>query len=120
MFVFVIFLSSFLPHSPLFGSAAALEDAWHLSIICTQEDHTKGRWVQQRVDRQMSKKRNEYAGMFVLDIAATGQTFHESRNDQMCSAQLYHDNQRYTVYMYTIYKKKMHKAHMPEWYRQWH
>lgn len=49
------FLSSFLPHSLLFGSAAALEDAWHLSIICTQEDHTKGRWVQQRADRQMSK-----------------------------------------------------------------
>ncbi len=52
-------LSSFLPHSLLFGSAAALEDAWHLSIICTQEDHTKGRWVQQRVDRQMSKRGNE-------------------------------------------------------------
>lgn len=35
------FLSSFLPHSLLFGSAAALEDAWHLSTMCTQEDHTK-------------------------------------------------------------------------------
>lgn len=38
------FLSSFHPHSLLFGSTAALEDAWHLSIICTLEDHTKGRW----------------------------------------------------------------------------
>lgn len=29
------------------------------------------------------------AGMFVLDIAATAQTFHENSNTQVCSAQRY-------------------------------
>lgn len=52
--LFVIF-----SHPPLlFGSAAALEDAWHLSIVCIQ-DRTKWKWVQRRAERQMSKKGNE-------------------------------------------------------------
>lgn len=95
------FLSSFffllllLLHSLLFGSAAALEDAWHLGIICTQENHTKGGaghgegqidgWAGEGMNR--SVKITKYlpkinfiisAGIFVLDTAATAQAaFHE-------------------------------------------
>ena len=95
------FLSCFLPLSLLFGSAAAPEDAWHLGIICTQEDHTKGTRAQQRVDRRKVReginsivKRTTYllkinfsARIFVLDVAAAAQTaFHVSGNDQVqCS-----------------------------------
>lgn len=34
------------PLSLLFGSAAALEDAWHRGTVRTREDGTKGKWVQ--------------------------------------------------------------------------
>lgn len=70
------FPSSFLPLSLLFGSAAALQDAWHLSIMCTQEDHTRREWVQRRAERQMSKKRNEQCeNMFEFNIFVSAGIF---------------------------------------------
>lgn len=46
-----------LPHSLLFGSAAALEDAWHHGTVCTQEDDAKGKRVQRRAERRMSEEK---------------------------------------------------------------
>lgn len=48
MLVFVVFFPLFLLLSLLFGSPAALEDAWHLRIIPIQENHTKGRRAQRK------------------------------------------------------------------------
>ncbi|TWW67719.1 Very-long-chain 3-oxoacyl-CoA reductase-B [Takifugu flavidus] len=39
------------PHK--LGKWAALEDAWHHGVVCTQEDDTKGKWVQRRAERRM-------------------------------------------------------------------